>query len=133
MAQLLSLYVIENSGTFFASVFQDKIIFPKEVHACPPPLATAKSRSEGCNKTFVEDFNGMIPCQDDLDCPENEEWFNENGCKGQRKEIISVGSCVTSFDCTGEKCRFRNRYEFFGGPSHPVKFTFQVRVSSISM
>ena len=107
----LSLYVIENSGTFFASVFQDKIIFPKEVHACPPPLATAKSRSEGCNKTFVEDFNGMIPCQDDLDCPENKEWFNENGCKGQRKEIISVGSCVTSFDCTGEKCRNRKRYD----------------------
>ena len=27
----------------------------------------------GCNKTFVEDVNGVISCNDNLDCPQ--VWF----------------------------------------------------------
>ena len=41
--------------------------------ACPPPIGIASS--QGCNKNFMEDVNGNIPCQDDFDCPENKEWF----------------------------------------------------------
>ena len=62
-----------------------------ETEACPPPIGT--DPPEGCNKTFVEDDNWNISCKDDLDCPENKEWFNENGCQDESEEIITVGHC----------------------------------------
>ena len=71
---------------------RDKIIFPKVIKACPPLLGS-ELHQDGYNKTFVEDVNGVIPCQNDLDCPENEEWFLDNGCGDQ--EILTVGFCQT--------------------------------------
>ena len=76
----------------YESLKVNKIIFPVELEACPPPLGTKPS--PGCNKTFVEDVDGEIPCHDDLDCPENRNWFNENGCHNQNEEIITVGNCL---------------------------------------
>ena len=90
-----------NSGIIFPSKTHDKIIFPKVLNACPLPIGTKIYRDE-CNKRFVEDLNGVIKCQDDLDCPQNEGWFIENGCSDQ--EILTVGFCVT-FDCLDGKCK----------------------------
>ena len=89
-----------NVSINFPSVKVNKIIFPGVLNACPPPLGT--DPPSGCNKTFVEDVDGEIPCQDDLDCPENEEWFNKNGCKIPSEEsgsendqtLIKVGHCL---------------------------------------
>ena len=53
-----------------------KITSTVELEACPPPLGI--DPPPGCNKTFVEDVNGTIPCKDDLDWPENRELFREH-------------------------------------------------------
>ena len=63
--------------------------------ACPPPIGIASS--QGCNKNFMEDVNGNIPCQDDFDCPENKEWFIENGCCAH--EIPKFDIIVSLFKC----------------------------------
>merc|ERR1719297_128686 len=71
-----------------------------ETEACPPPIGV--DPPPGCDKTFVEDVNGTIPCKDDLDCPENKEWFNENGCQDESEEIITVGHCSPRL----KKCKY---------------------------
>ena len=45
----------------------------------------------------MEDVNGNIPCQDDFDCPENKEWFIENGCCAH--EIPKFDIIVSLFKC----------------------------------
>ena len=41
--------------------------------ACPPVLGDPVP--PGCNKTFVEDTEGDVPCLDDNDCPQSLAWY----------------------------------------------------------
>ena len=72
---------------------------------CPPPLGVEPP--PGCNQMFVEDFDGVILCQDDQDCPQNRNWWIEN--KGQEPSNIGdiVGFCEDnhcSFNQKGGSC-----------------------------
>ena len=64
--------------------------------ACPPLVGTASP--SGCNKNFVEDVDGDIPCQDDQDCPQSEEWWLD-----VLDEQCTEGKGVTVGKCSGNK------------------------------
>ena len=57
-------------------------------YRCPP----------GCDKIFVEDVDGDIPCQDDQDCPQSEEWWLD-----VLDEQCTQGRGVTVGKCSGNK------------------------------
>ena len=46
--------------------------------ACPPLLGD--DPPSGCSKTYIEDFDGQISCDSDQDCPNNKQWWIEEGC-----------------------------------------------------
>ena len=46
---------------------------------CPPLVGNHPP--PGCNKTFIEDVDGRIPCEDDQDCPENKDRWIDEGCR----------------------------------------------------
>ena len=61
-----------------------------------PPLAGNPS-PPGCSKTFIEDDDGDIPCQEDLDCPENKDWWIEEGCSiNGNGTLVFYGICDLS-------------------------------------
>ena len=53
----------------------------------------------GCNKSFIEDDNGNVPCRDEEECPQNAKWWIENYRKTGNYE---VGNGV----CYNSKCLF---------------------------
>jgi len=77
--------------------------------ACPPLVGTASP--SGCNKNFVEDVDGDIPCQDDQDCPQSEEWWldvlDEQCTEGKG---VTVGKCSGNKRCAYKEatCELRN-------------------------
>ena len=64
-------------------------ILKEGAKACPPLLGD--DPPSGCDKNFVEDVDGDIPCQDDQDCPQSEDWWLD-GQSSEGKEII-FGKC----------------------------------------
>jgi len=58
--------------------------------ACPAPIGLASPA--GCKKTFIEDVNGDIPCKDDNDCPQNLNWWKENG--GYHGDLFGVCNTI---------------------------------------
>ena len=92
------------------------------VEACPPLLGD--DPPAGCSKSFVEDIDGNIPCTNDQDCPQNEEWYFDEVCNGNNtirgphiylRECGNNGFCKWS--CTKPKCKSRSMSYCKGRPS----------------
>jgi len=67
----------------------------------------------GCNKTFVEDVNGDIPCKDDDDCPQNLNWWKENG--GYDGHLFGVCNTVEQLcDIVEHPCIYSSRLKEYG-------------------
>jgi len=64
---------------------------------CPPLVG--KQPPFGCTKTFVEDVNGNFPCRDDLDCPDNKQWWIDEGCNNINGNGMTYGTCDDSGTC----------------------------------
>merc|ERR1711874_519233 len=71
--------------------------------ACPPLLGDPAP--PGCNKTFVEDSYGDIPCQDEDDCPQSKKWWCNEwkplDCAFGLPTDATIGRCWTD-RCTFE-------------------------------
>ena len=63
--------------------------------ACPPPLGSAAT--PGCNLTFFEVVNGVIPCSDGTDCPQSHEWW---------EEACNIADNPTIGTCENRQCKF---------------------------
>ena len=84
---------------------------PKDAPAgnCPPLVGNQSP--PGCGKTFIEDDHGDIPCQDDQDCPENKDWWIDEGCQTKGNgTIVNYGKCGTNICSyyTESYCQVRN-------------------------
>ena len=80
---LLQLFHPNWLGRVITQYHQDKFT------VCPPLVGD--DPPSGCDKNFVEDVDGDIPCQDDQDCPQSEDWWLDGQCS-EGKEII-FGKC----------------------------------------
>ena len=71
---------------------------------CPPLVGD--DPPSGCDKNFVEDVDGDIPCQDDQDCPQSEDWWLDGQCR-EGKEI-TLGKCSDNMQASNidKKLRF---------------------------
>ena len=74
------------------------------VSACPPLVGDPAP--PGCNKTFVEDSDGDIPCQEYDDCPQSRAWW----CDEWKPEIPDACAVlpadVTMSRCDNNRCIF---------------------------
>lgn len=78
--------------------------------ACPPPLGAVPP--SGCKKTFVEDVNGIISCNEHSDCPQSYDFWR-NTAEGSHCEGFLAGDKKTTPThtlgfCRENKCSFES-------------------------
>ena len=67
--------------------------------ACPPPLGSAAT--PGCNLTFFEVVNGVIPCNHISDCPQGYDWWED-----QCGDLDNPDHTTTFGFCEDNQCKF---------------------------
>ena len=72
--------------------------------ACPPLVGDPAP--PGCNKTFVEDSYGGIPCQDYDDCPQSQAWWCDQWKPDVPDACDNLPVDVTLSRCQENRCTF---------------------------
>jgi len=94
-------YCKNNENTGRRRILKSECKKDSATTASPPPLGSIPP--PGCNKTFVEDVNGVISCNDNLDCPQSPDYWDEID-----EDLRCSLHDVTIGYCFENKCSFQS-------------------------